>query len=224
MTTGEPSERHKPHHVADEKKTRRSYWPAFSTEHSRSKHNTWDEIGEALIRELDFSSVTLQLNTAEKDTREDVIARIQVDMNEFLENTLDKPFTFSLLPTDGGGPRSTVTIMSKYIPVEMQLLKRESINNTGSIRVDLLDGKGLPSADRNGKSDPYCVFELNGERVYKSEICKKTLAPVWNEKFEMHVPSREKAEFLVEVYDWDRVGEWLSLSLFARPKHFQARS
>lgn len=142
-----------------------------------------------------------------------MIAKVHVDMNEFLENTLDKPFTFSLLPTDGGGARSTVTIMSKYIPVEMQLLKRESITNTGTFRVDLLDGKGLPSADRNGKSDPYCVFELNGERVYKSEICKKTLAPVWNEKFEMHVPSREKAEFLVEVYDWDRVGEFFLLSL-----------
>ena len=139
-------------------------------------------------------------------------------MNEFLENTLDKPFTFSLLPTDGGGPRSTVTIMSKYIPVEMQLLKRESITNTGTIRVDLLDGKGLPSADRNGKSDPYCVFELNGDRVYKSEICKKTLAPVWNEKFEMHVPSREKAEFGVEVYDWDRVGEFLFPSTLPGPK------
>ncbi|GAA5987383.1 hypothetical protein JCM10908_001933 [Rhodotorula pacifica] len=182
------------------------YWPAFSTEHSRSTHNTWDEIGEALIRELDFSSVTLQLNTADKDTREDVIAKIHVDMNEFLENTLDKPFTFTLQPTDGYGSRSTVTIMSKYIPVEMQLLKRESITNTGNIRIDLLDGKGLPSADRNGKSDPYCIFELNGERVYKSEIVKKTLAPVWNEKFEMHVQSREKAEFLVEVHDWDRVG------------------
>ncbi|BGP56395.1 Tricalbin-2 [Rhodotorula sphaerocarpa] len=182
------------------------YWPTFSTEHSRSTHNTWDEIGEVLIRELDFSTVTLQLNTADKDTREDVIAKVTVDMNDFLESSLDKPFTFTLMPTDGFGSRSTVTIMAKYIPVEMQLLKRESITNTGSVRVDLLDGKGLPSADRNGKSDPYCVFELNGERVYKSEVCKKTLAPVWNEKFEMHVPSRERAQFLLEVYDWDRVG------------------
>lgn len=182
------------------------YWPAFTTEHSRSTHNTWDEIGEALIRELDYSTVTLQLNTAEKDTREDVIAKVQVDMNQFLESSLDKPYTFTLMPTDGFGARSTVTIMSKYIPVSMQLLKRESITDTGMLRIDLLDGKGLPSADRNGKSDPYCVFSVDGERVHKSEVCKKTLAPVWNEKFETHIYSRERSELLLEVFDWDRVG------------------
>jgi hypothetical protein len=78
--------------------------------------------------------------------------------------------------------------------------------DSGVLRVDLLDGKGLPSADRNGKSDPYCVFTLADEKVFKSEVVKKTLAPVWNEKFEVQVPSREAAKFVVEVYDWDRVG------------------
>ncbi|GAA6050737.1 hypothetical protein JCM3770_006601 [Rhodotorula araucariae] len=182
------------------------YWPAFSTERSRSTHNTWDEIGEALIRELDFSQVILKLNDSEKDTREDIIASLTVDLNVFLEETLDKPATFTLLPTELGGPRSTVTIMSKYIPVEMEILPRESVNNSGIVRVELLDGKGLPSADRNGKSDPYCEFWLNDERVYKSEVVKKTLAPVWNEHFEVQVPSREAAKFIVEVHDWDRVG------------------
>ncbi|BGP71461.1 Tricalbin-2 [Rhodotorula toruloides] len=182
------------------------YWPCFSTERSRSAHNTWDEIGEVLIRELDFSTITLALNDAEKDTREDILAKVQVDMNDFLENTLDKPYTFTLLPTEGHSSRSTVTIMSKYIPVDMQILPRESVNNSGVIRVDVLDAKGLPSADRNGKSDPYAIFELNDERVHKTEVVKKTLAPVWNEKFEMQVPSREAAKFIVEVHDWDRVG------------------
>ncbi|GAA6019595.1 hypothetical protein JCM10207_006938 [Rhodosporidiobolus poonsookiae] len=182
------------------------YWPAFSTEASRSTHNTWDEIGEVLIRELDFSQIHLQLNTAEKDTRADVIATTTIDMNHFLEQSLDRQATFTLTATDGTGARSSVQIMSKYIPVEMQILPRESINNSGVLRVELLDGKGLPSADRNGKSDPYCVFELNEERVFKSEVVKKTLAPVWNEKFEVPVPSREAGKFVVEVFDWDRVG------------------
>lgn len=42
--------------------------------------------------------------------------------------------------------------------------------------------------------------------MYKTEVIKKSLAPVWNEKFEMQVPSREAAKFIVEVHDWDRVG------------------
>ncbi|GAA5974459.1 hypothetical protein JCM11641_003227 [Rhodosporidiobolus odoratus] len=181
------------------------YWPAFSTEASRSTHNTWDEIGEVLIRELDFSQIHLALNTAEKDTRSDIIAQTSIDMNQFLEQALDRPATFSLPATDGSGARSTVQIMAKYIPVDMQILPRESINNSGLLRVDLLDGKGLPAADRNGKSDPYCIFELNDDRVFKSEVKHRTLNPVWNEKFECSVPSREAAVFKVECFDWDRM-------------------
>jgi len=93
-----------------------------------------------------------------EDTREDIVASLTVDLNEFLEKTLGKPATFTLLSPEPGGPRSTVTIMSQYIPVNMQILPRESVNNSGVVRVELVDGKGLPSADRNGKSDPYCEF------------------------------------------------------------------
>lgn len=34
-----------------------------------------------------------------------------------------------------------------------------------------------------GKSDPYAVFTLNGDKVFKTEVIKKTLAPVWNQNF-----------------------------------------
>lgn len=53
------------------------------------------------------------------------------------------------------------------------------------------------------------VFTLNGEKVYKSEVVKKTLAPVWNENFECQVASRVAADFWVDIFDWDRVGELL---------------
>lgn len=85
----------------------------------------------------------------------------------------------------------------------MQLDPSESINNMGRLRVDVLDGEDLPSADRNGKSDPYCKFELNGQEVYKTKVQKKTLSPVWNEYFEVNVPSRTAAEFVVNVFDYD---------------------
>jgi hypothetical protein len=41
----------------------KGYWPAYSTEPARSPHAVWDEIGEAVIRELDYSHVILKLNT-----------------------------------------------------------------------------------------------------------------------------------------------------------------
>lgn len=85
-------------------------------------------------------------------------------MNVFLETCLDKPSTFTL--TDGnGGARNTVTIAAKYIPIDMQILPRESINNSGSLRVELIDAKGIPAADRSGKSDPCESCDSTGPSV-----------------------------------------------------------
>lgn len=74
-------------------------------------------------------------------------------MNVFLEACLDKPSTFTLTDSNGGS-RSTVTIAAKYIPIDMQIEPRESINNSGNLRVELVGAKGVPAADRSGKSDP----------------------------------------------------------------------
>ncbi|GAA6009648.1 hypothetical protein JCM11491_001046 [Sporobolomyces phaffii] len=182
------------------------YWPAYSTEPSRSANTTWDEIGEIVIRELDFSQITFQLNTAEKETREDVIAQATLDLPSLLEDALDKVATIVLEPVEAGHARSTITLMAKYIPIDMQILPRESIKNAGILQVRLFGAQGLPSADRNGKSDPYAVFELNGHKVFKSQIKKKTLAPEWNETFDCPVPRRDIAEVMLEVWDWDRLG------------------
>ena len=85
----------------------------------------------------------------------------------------------------------------------MTLDPSESINNSGTLRVDVLDAADLPPADRNGYSDPYCKFKLNGKDVFKTKVQKKTLQPAWNEFFEVQVASRIAANFVCDVYDWD---------------------
>ena len=102
-----------------------------------------------------------------------------------------------------GGTVSRVTVNMKYIPVKMDLDPSESMNNMGSLRVDVLDADDLPAADRNGYSDPYCKFILNGQDVYKTKVLKKTLHPAWNEFFECPIKSRTAANFKVTVMDWD---------------------
>ena len=101
------------------------------------------------------------------------------------------------------GSISKVTVSLKYIPVKMKLDPSESINNMGTLRVDVLDAADLPAADRNGFSDPYCKFELNGKEVHKTKTQKKTLHPAWNETFETAVSSRTAAKFRVRVFDYD---------------------
>ena len=38
-----------------------------------------------------------------------------------------------------------------------------------------------------GKSDPFVVFTLNDQKVFKSQTKKKTLNPEWNETFTVQV-------------------------------------
>ena len=98
---------------------------------------------------------------------------------------------------------SRITVNLKYIPVKMDLDPSESINNMGTLRLDILDADDLPAADRNGYSDPFCKFNLNGKEIHKTKTQKKTLHPSWNEYFEVPVKSRTAADFKVSVWDWD---------------------
>jgi len=106
---------------------------------------------------------------------------------------------------------STVEIESRYVPVPVKLDPRETINNQGILRVDLIDGREIRGVDRGGKSDPFAVFSLNGQKVFKSQTKKKTLTPDWKENFIVSVPSRVKAEFSVEIFDWNQIEQAKSL-------------
>ncbi|KAH7375943.1 tricalbin-1 [Plectosphaerella cucumerina] len=196
-----------------ESNTRLEIWvddmafPSFTSSSVKSRKHKFEEIGDCFIRELDFSRLTLKVRQkgqaiegSEKD-KENTMAKLQGNTLDTLKQCLNNPTTLKL--KDREGRSASVKVSLKYIPVNMKLDPSESINNMGNLRVDVLDGEDLPSADRNGKSDPYCKFELNGEEVYKTKVQKKTLHPAWNEFFEVPVPSRTAAKFKVVVWDYD---------------------
>jgi len=181
-------------------------FPAYVSSKSRQRSHVFGETGDAFVREIDMSRITLRLtektdNTGNKKEEEHVIAKLTGPTLTTLQQCLYKPTELTLKGTDG--LPSKVTVQLRYLPVRMQLDPSESINNMGTLRVDVLDADDLPSADRNGFSDPYCKFKLNGKEVYKTKTQKKTLHPAWNEYFEVQVPSRTGADFRCDVYDWD---------------------
>ncbi|KAJ5707921.1 hypothetical protein N7488_007722 [Penicillium malachiteum] len=164
------------------------------------------DIGEAFVRELEFSKLTLRLVNKDdpKDSSEDhTVAKLTGDTLPTLQRILYTPT--ELVLRSNSGEVSKITVSARYIPVQMKLDPKESINNMGTLRVDVLDAADLPSADRNGFSDPYCKFRIGEDHkdVFKTKVQKKTLHPAWNEFFEIPVKSRIGANFHVDVYDWD---------------------
>ena len=76
-----------------------SYWPAHTTE--RRKNYEWDEVGEAVIRELDVSNVWFRLRTGRRDS--DIFAEYTCSTRSLLERTLEEPAKIVLVPTEGNG-------------------------------------------------------------------------------------------------------------------------
>ncbi|KAJ7462762.1 C2 domain-containing protein [Mycena galericulata] len=187
------------------------YWPCFTTIRARSNNAQWETVGEGFVKELDFGRVWLRLNESDDGEKENIIAEWKGDAKAFLQSTLGGAQQFTL--QDEERPPSTVMIESRYVPVPVTLEPRESINNQGVLRVDLLDGSDIRGVDRGGKSDPFAVFTLNGQKVHKSQTKKKTLSPVWNENFTAQVPSRVAADFSVEIFDWNQIGTAESLGV-----------
>ncbi|KAI9053494.1 hypothetical protein LZ554_002449 [Drepanopeziza brunnea f. sp. 'monogermtubi'] len=182
-------------------------FPSYSSSIIKSKKATIDEIGDCFVRELDLSKITLRIREkgevkgdAKKDS-EDIIAKLTGNTLDTLKQCLNNPTVLKL--KDNQGQSCSIKVSLKYIPVKMQLDPSESMNNMGKLRVDVLDASNLPSADRNGYSDPYCLFELNGKEVFKTKVQKKTLQPAWNEFFEVDIVSRTAAKFTCRVFDWD---------------------
>ncbi|KAI9925730.1 hypothetical protein ASPWEDRAFT_173811 [Aspergillus wentii DTO 134E9] len=179
-------------------------FPAYHSPKIRSKNQKLGDVGEAFVRELEFSKITLRLvdkNDHKDDSDEHTIAKLSGDTLSTLQRILYTPTELVLRSSEG--EMSKVTVSARYIPVHMKLDPTESINNMGTLLVHVLDAADLPSADRNGFSDPYCKFRLEDKEVFKTKVQKKTLHPAWNEYFETPVKSRIGADFRVDVYDWD---------------------
>ena len=180
-------------------------YPAYSTAKARSANYSFNETGDAMVRELDLSRITLRLvseiDSKGEDDQDDIKAKVTGSTLDTLKRSLYTPTAITL--KDSQGRESKVTVSMRYLPVKMQLDASESFNNAGNLRVEVLDAADLPAADRNGYSDPYCKFNLNGKEIYKTKTQKKTLHPAWNEYFQVPIRSRTAAIFKADVYDWD---------------------
>ena len=76
----------------------------------------------------------------------------------------------------------------------------------GFLRFEIKEARNLIPADLNGKSDPYCVFKIGSQNVYKTDFISETLFPVWNETFNVALAKLSSDKIRINVFDHDAIG------------------
>ncbi|KAG0166021.1 hypothetical protein DFQ30_007676 [Apophysomyces sp. BC1015] len=188
--------------------------PQYKTAKLRGQKLNFDEQLDAFVKEADFSRIAIEIkpgHSTEKDDKKlghwidasnNIIRRIQTLRREGKDTGAGE--WFPLLDADGP---ARIRLSFDYIPLANFILHPdESLENQGNLTVILLSAEHLKAADKSGTSDPYVVFTVNGTVMFKSEVIKKTLSPVWrNMQFTVPIQSRVTASLRIEVFDWNQL-------------------
>ena len=78
------------------------------------------------------------------------------------------------------------------------------------LRVNVLGARGLPAADSDGKSDPYCVVQPAPGVSAKTRPVMNTLDPLWHRAFTFTAPCglrRSGNSVVLSVIDYDGYDE-----------------
>ncbi|XP_058580954.1 multiple C2 and transmembrane domain-containing protein 1 isoform X17 [Neofelis nebulosa] len=89
-------------------------------------------------------------------------------------------------------------ILRRYSPLRIF----HNLKDVGFLQVKVIRAEGLMVADVTGKSDPFCVVELNNDRLLTHTVYKN-LNPEWNKIFTFNIKDIHSV-LEVTVYDEDR--------------------
>lgn len=80
-------------------------YPAFISTKSRSHKQTWDEIGEGFVREMEYSRLNLRITSGDEGIRDrdDVMAEFACDTRELLDSCIVRIFPLSCFSSNADG-------------------------------------------------------------------------------------------------------------------------
>uniref|UniRef100_K7G365 Multiple C2 and transmembrane domain-containing protein 1 n=1 Tax=Pelodiscus sinensis TaxID=13735 RepID=K7G365_PELSI len=153
--------------------------------------------------------------------RDDFIGRCQVDLSALSREQTHK---LELHLEDGEGCLVLLVTLTASAAVSIsdlsvnsledqkereEILKRYStmrmfhnMKDVGFLQVKVIRAEALMAADVTGKSDPFCVVELNNDRLLTHTVYKN-LNPEWNKVFTFNIKDVHSV-LEVTVYDEDR--------------------
>ncbi|QLQ79952.1 hypothetical protein HG537_0C06010 [Torulaspora globosa] len=153
------------------------------------------------IRDLKNSRITFRLSHKRVAKQpSDVIAEKTVETYKLLKASYD---TGSRLAFNG----STIELSCLYSPASVEIPLYDTCADTGYLKLKVISADDVVARNRNGYSDPFYEIYIDGSKIHKSEIIKKTLSPVWNEMIDIPVPSRHRNKVEIHLFDWDRAGD-----------------
>lgn len=153
--------------------------------------------------------------------RDDFIGRCQVDLSDLSKEQTHK---LKLNLEEGEGCLVLLVTLTASAAISVsdlsvscledqkerkEILRRYSLmrsfsnfNDVGFLQVKVIRAEGLMAADVTGKSDPFCVVELNNDRLMTHTVYKN-LNPEWKKVFTFNVNDIHSV-LEVTVYDEDR--------------------
>lgn len=181
-------------------------YPDFITKELKKKQSKIEITGDTVITQLEWAKTCFRLVKNRDDNRVDkCIAETTIPTLQLLKNGSKQPMTIEL--GENGSGSASFKILFSWIPLiyKSGIPPQDSIDNSGILTVEVLNAKGLPSADRNGKSDPYMKVHLNSEEdaFLKTKTIKRTLEPSWNQKDQVEVANKYDSVLKFVCWDWD---------------------
>ncbi|KAF9136032.1 hypothetical protein BGW39_007995 [Mortierella sp. 14UC] len=183
------------------------------TQIQKSRNPKWNEIVDIFVKELEYAKLTILVKEKSSIDKDPIIGSVTGNVRTLLETTPAEGADIDVI--DRTEKRGTMRLKFEYLPVPIELLPKERLDNMGQLTVQLVGAKNLMAADRSGASDPYFIFYVNGKEVFKSAVVKKNLNPIYDETFVVPIASRADDQFSFEVLDWNQLSTAKSLGVGA---------
>lgn len=157
--------------------------------------------GTFFVRDLEHSVLNFRVSKRPvvKEVSE-IVSETELSTLKLLKKGYEEP---TIVTTKCG---SKFKIRLLLNPTNVELPASETMMDTGMLELKNLSANEVPSHDKNGKSDPFLVIRVDGEKIFETEIVKKTLDPVWKSSATIPIISRTRNKITATIYDWDRTG------------------
>lgn len=157
---------------------------------------SWEKSGFVFVKDT-FKE---KLSVVIKDQKSVDIARWELSVADLLKLD-DKTKAWVSL-----GHGIELQFSAKYQTVAYE--DEPSINlllGSGRLTVDIYEAKNLVGVDTSGTSDPFIKAKINNIRVFKTQVVKKNLNPVFNEHFTIPILDVSTSVLIMEVFDWNKI-------------------